>query len=143
MRSGLILPLLLSFASAGASAQQGDTGQPTLTVRSTLVEVPVLVKTKAGRWSSDSRRTTSSSPTTACRSSLTLDPDTDSQPLALAICVETGGAGARHLMDYRQLDALLDALIGRSSTVSLSLGSTVRRICCSLLRPTRPMLRSN
>jgi VWFA-related protein len=44
--------------------------------------------------------------------SITLDQDTDSQPLALAIVVETGGAGARHLIDYRQLDAILDALVG-------------------------------
>jgi len=43
---------------------------------------------------------------------LTLDQDTDSQPLALAIVVETGSAGARHLIDYGQLDAILDALIG-------------------------------
>jgi VWFA-related protein len=43
---------------------------------------------------------------------VTLDQDTDSQPLALAIVVETGGAGARHLGDYRQLDSILDALIG-------------------------------
>jgi VWFA-related protein len=43
---------------------------------------------------------------------LTLDPDTDSQPLALVICVETGGAGAAHLADYQDLDANLDALIG-------------------------------
>ena len=43
---------------------------------------------------------------------LTLDPDTDSQPLALVICVETGGAGAAHLGDYEDLDANLDALIG-------------------------------
>ena len=43
---------------------------------------------------------------------LTIDPDTDSQPLALAICVETGGAGAAHLGDYQDLDTNLDALIG-------------------------------
>ena len=43
---------------------------------------------------------------------IALDPDTDSQPLALAIVVETGGAGARHLGDYRQLDSILEALIG-------------------------------
>ena len=30
----------------------------------------------------------------------------------MAICVEMGGAGARHLLDYRQLDAILDALLG-------------------------------
>lgn len=43
---------------------------------------------------------------------LTLEQNTDSQPLASAIVVETGGAGARHLSDYRQLDSILDALIG-------------------------------
>jgi VWFA-related protein len=112
MRSGLILPLLLSFASAGASAQQGDTSQPTLSVRSTLVEVPALVKTKAGEvvfelTADDFVLTDDGVP-----QHLTLDPDTDWQPLALAICVETGGAGARHLADYRELDALVDALIG-------------------------------
>jgi len=32
--------------------------------------------------------------------------------LALAIVTETGGAGAYHLADYQQLDAMLDALIG-------------------------------
>jgi hypothetical protein len=32
--------------------------------------------------------------------------------LALAIVVETGGAGAQHLRDYGQLDSVLDALIG-------------------------------
>jgi VWFA-related protein len=112
MRSWLIPPLLLSFASAGASAQQGDTGQPTLSVRSTLVEVPALVKTKAGEvvfelTADDFVLTDDGVP-----QHLTLDPDTDWQPLALAICVETGGAGAGHLADYRQLDALVDALAG-------------------------------
>jgi VWFA-related protein len=70
------------------------------------------VKTKAGKVilglkASDFLLTDDGTP-----QSLTLDPDTDSQPLALAIVVETGGAGARHLSDYRQLDAFLDALIG-------------------------------
>ncbi len=43
---------------------------------------------------------------------LTLDEGTDFEPLALAIVVETGGAGARHLVDYQHLDAILDALAG-------------------------------
>ena len=41
-----------------------------------------------------------------------IEQDTDGQPLALAIVVETGGAGAQHLADYETLDAILDALIG-------------------------------
>ena len=37
------------FAAVDLRAQQSDPGQPTLTVRSTLVQVPVLVKTKSGK----------------------------------------------------------------------------------------------
>ena len=34
------------------------------------------------------------------------------QPLALAIVVQTGGAGAAHLADYQGLGAILDAILG-------------------------------
>ena len=74
--------------------------------------VPVLVTTKAGKvvfelTADDFLVTDNGVP-----QHVTVDPETDSQPLALAIVVETGGAGARHLDDYRQLDSILDALIG-------------------------------
>jgi VWFA-related protein len=111
MRSACISALLLCLAPAAASAQS-DAGQPTLTVRSTLVEVPALVKADGGRivfelTADDFILTDDGVP-----QHLTLDPDTDGQPLALAICVETGGAGGKHLADYQQLDAILDALVG-------------------------------
>jgi len=104
--------LLLCLVAAGAPARQSDTGQPVLTVRSTLVEVPVLVKTKSGQvvfklTAGDFLLNDNGVP-----QNLTLDQDTDSQPLALAIVVETGGAGARHLNDYRQLEAILEAFVG-------------------------------
>ena len=112
MRSTCALSLLLCLTAVGLSAQQSDEGQPTLTVRSTLVEVPILLKTKGGEvvfglTSDDFLLTDNGVP-----QHLTLDQETDSQPLALAIVVETGGAGARHLIDYRQLDSIFDALIG-------------------------------
>ncbi len=66
---------------------------------------------------------------------LTLDEDTDSQPLALAIVVETGGAGANHLDDYRQLDAILDAFVGgvQHRIAVIGFDSTPH-----LLRPFKP-----
>jgi VWFA-related protein len=111
MKVACTLFVLLSLASVGGT-QQSDKDQPTLTVSSTLVEVPILAKTKGGEvvfqlTGDDFLLTDNGVP-----QHLTLDQDTDSQPLALAIVVETGGAGARHLVDYRQLDAILDALIG-------------------------------
>ena len=112
MRSAYMLSLLLCLAVVGVRAQQSDKGQTALTVRSTLVEVPVLVKSTGGKlvfelMADDFLLTDNGVP-----QHLTLDQDTDSQPLALAIVVETGGAGARHLSDYRQLDSILDVLIG-------------------------------
>ncbi len=112
MRSAGTLSLLFCLAAAGITAQQGDTGRPTITVHSTLVEVPVLVKTKGGQvifqlTAHDFFLTDNGIP-----QELTLDQDTDSQPLALAIVVETGGSGARHLGDYRQLGAVVDAFVG-------------------------------
>ncbi|HEV7220742.1 MAG: VWA domain-containing protein [Terriglobales bacterium] len=111
MRFACYFSLLLFLATSGARAQQVDTGQSTLSVRSTVVQVPALAKTKEGEvifnLSADDFLLTDD----GVPQQLTLDQDTDSQPLALAIVVETGGAGARHLSDYH-LDTILDALIG-------------------------------
>jgi VWFA-related protein len=81
-------------------------------VRSNLVEVPALVKTKHGQvvfalTANDFVLTDNGVP-----QHLNLIDDTDSQPLALAIVVEIGGAGAHHLPDYVELGPILDALIG-------------------------------
>jgi len=109
MRLVWITSLLLCLP---APAQQTETGSPTLTVRSNLVLAPVLVKSRGGQvvlklTADDFFLTDNGVP-----QELSLVEDTDSLPLALAIVVETGGAGARHLTDYRQLDAILDALVG-------------------------------
>ncbi len=106
-----LLFLLLSFSTTGV-AQKSDKEQSTLTVQSTLVEVPILVKTKGGEVVFQLTAGHFLLTDNGVPQNLTLDQDTDSQPLALAIVVETGGAGARHLLDYRQLDAILDGLIG-------------------------------
>lgn len=114
MRTGCLVALLLGLAAPALPAQQAAPSAPptTLTVRSNLVEVPALVTTKKGQivfalTASDFALTDDGVP-----QRITLVPDTDSQPLALAVVVETGGAGASHLGDYHRLDAILDALIG-------------------------------
>jgi len=115
MRTAWIVPpLVLCLVPLFLWGQQSgtDPDQSTLTVRSTLVQVPVLVKTKTGRvvyeLTADNFLVTDN----GVPQNTTVDADTGSQPLALAIVVETGGAGVQHLGDYEQLDAVLDALIG-------------------------------
>jgi len=105
--------LLLPAAAAQHWAQAPSAPQvPVLTVGSNLVLVPALVKTKSGEivfslTAGDFELTDDGVP-----QKLRLEPDTDSQPLALAVIVETGGQGASHLGDYGGLDAVLDAIVG-------------------------------
>jgi len=115
-RFAVALFLLFSFAAvthAQSSEQSSASSQiQALTVHSNLVLVPALVKTKAGEvvfslTADDFILTDDGVP-----QSLQLEPDTDSQPLALAVIVQTGGQGALHLPDYRHLGAVLDAIIG-------------------------------
>jgi VWFA-related protein len=112
MRPARILSLLLCLVTVGLRAQQSDSGQTVLTVRSTLVQVPALVKTKGGRVMLKLTADDFSLTDNGVPQALKLDQGTDLEPLALAIVVETGGAGANHLVDYQQLDAILDALVG-------------------------------
>lgn len=111
-RAVSIVALWLCAVAAGAYAEQTGAAQTTLTVRSNLVEVPVLVKTKRGEMVYELAANDFIVTDNGARQDLRLDPDTDSQPLALAIVVETGGAGAGHLTDYVQLGPILDAIIG-------------------------------
>ncbi len=106
--------LLSGVAASAQSSEPSSAGSQilSLAVRSNLVLVPALVKTKGGEvvfslTAGDFILTDNGVP-----QSLQLEPDTGSQPLALAVIVQTGGQGASHLGDYGNLGAVLDAVIG-------------------------------
>jgi VWFA-related protein len=105
--------LSASLLAALASAQTLVNPQvPVVTVRSNLVLVPALVKTKSGEvvfsLTADDFVLTDDGVSQPVR----IETDTDSQPLALGVIVQTGGLGALHLADYRGLDAVLDFIVG-------------------------------
>jgi VWFA-related protein len=121
----LAVALLLGFCGATVRAQSTQTSEsssdnskpqpaqvPSLAVRSNLVLVPVLVKTRAGEnvfsLTADDFILTDNN----VAQSLRLETDMDLQPLAVVVIVETGGQGAAHLSDYQNLGAELDAVIG-------------------------------
>jgi VWFA-related protein len=125
--AGVVLLLLAAIPPARAQSQSGSRSpdaasqqqtnnpqQPQNRIRtsSTVVLVPALVKTKSGEsvfslTADDFTLTDNGEP-----QKLHLEADTDSRPLALVVIVENGGQGTRHLYDYGNLGAELDAVIG-------------------------------
>ena len=97
---------------SSASGQSSDAPLPAISVRSNLVLVPALVKTKSGELVFSLTAQDFLLTDNGISQTLHLEDDIGSQPLALAVVVQTGGAGATHLEDYRGLDAILDAVIG-------------------------------
>jgi VWFA-related protein len=111
----LRLLVLLAFqVLCGACAHAQDVSGPTPVLRrgSNLVLVPTLVKTGSGEpvfgLTADDFILTDD----GIEQKLTLEEDTDSQPLALVIVVQTGGAGGRRLDSYRRLGPLLNSMVG-------------------------------
>jgi len=109
----LLLPMA-GFAQAPAAHSPAAQAPPQtqLHVESTVVLVPALVRTANGKvvftLKADDFKVTDD----GIAEQLTLDEDTGSEPLALVVAVETGGAGASKLGDYRNLDADLSAVVG-------------------------------
>jgi VWFA-related protein len=112
MRTIPILTLLLSLTATSVAQQQPPDPQVKLTVRSNLVMVPVFVTGGDGNVVFGLSAEDFFLKDNGAPQEIRIEDDTDAQPLALAVVVETGGAGARHLDDYRALGSIMDALIG-------------------------------
>jgi VWFA-related protein len=111
----LATTLLLTTSALLAQAPADEPQPPqdsTFSLRSSLVLVPTMVRTKHGDvvftlTADDFVITDDGIP-----QKLKLEEDTDSQPLALVVVAEVGGAGVTHLDQYRDLSPILDAVVG-------------------------------
>jgi len=83
-----------------------------ITIRSNLVVVPALVRDHSSELIYSLKADDFLLTDNGVPQKLHLEEDTGDQPLALVICIETGGAGAKHLDEYRSLNTLLDTMVG-------------------------------
>jgi hypothetical protein len=112
VKFGLFI-MLASLPAAMAQAPSSFTPQgPVVNSRTTLVLVPALVRTKSGEPVFTLTAQDFVMTDDGIEQKLTIDEDTGSEPLALVIVVEVGGAGSRQLGKYRNLGPSIEAVVG-------------------------------
>ncbi len=108
----LVVLTLANLLGAFTHAQDVPDSTPLLRRGANLVMVPTLIKTASGEpvfgLTADDFIVTDD----GIEQKPSLQEGTDSQPLALVIVVQTGGAGGRRLDSYRRLGPLLDSIVG-------------------------------
>jgi hypothetical protein len=111
----LRLLVFLAFeilCSACTQAQDVSDSTPVLRRGTNLVLVPTLIKTSSGEPVFGLTANDFILTDDGIEQKISLEENTDSQPLALVIVVQTGGAGGRRLDSYRRLGPLLDSMVG-------------------------------
>lgn len=83
-----------------------------ITVRSNLVVVPALVRTKSGDLVFTLKASDFILTDNGVVQKLRLEQDTGTQPLAMVIIAQTGGDAAVHLDQYQNLGPMLDNMLG-------------------------------
>lgn len=104
--------LCASLPQAQAPSAVEKPAQPPILAQSTVVLVPALVRDPAGKPVYTLQAGDFYLTDDGVEQQLALDENTGGEPLALAVVVETGGAGARRLDAYRDLGGALSAMIG-------------------------------
>jgi len=99
-------------AGALPSDGSGQQENPVFRTGTTLVLVPALVRTEKGELVFTLTANDFSLTDNGVPQKLALEEDSGSQPLALAIVVETGGAGAQHFASYSKLGGMLESVVG-------------------------------
>jgi hypothetical protein len=110
----LATPAILAQTQAPAQTTPSSEANPaaTITVSSSLVVVPALVKTKSGDLVFTLKADDFTVKDDGIPQKLQLEEDTDSQPLALVVVVQVGGDGIHYLDAYHGLGPLLDNIVG-------------------------------
>ncbi len=112
-RSALAFLLMSSSILCAQTPTPAADQQPfTLTSRSTLVLVPALVRTHSGELVYTLTANDFTLTDNGVEQKLSLEEDSGSQPIALVVAIQTGGAGARQFDTYRNLGTMVEAIVG-------------------------------
>ncbi|HEX6506747.1 MAG TPA: VWA domain-containing protein [Chloroflexota bacterium] len=117
MRPVLLLALAFASTALAQTPAQPEPQPPadattTLTSQSNLVLVPALVRDKKGQLIFSLKVNDFVLTDDGVPQKLHLEEDTGSEPLALVVCIEGGGAGVDQLQKYAALESMLDAVVG-------------------------------
>jgi VWFA-related protein len=110
--SALVLLAATTALAQTPASPASSAADSSITVRSNLVVVPALVRNGSGQLVYSLKAEDFLLTDNGIEQSLRLEEDTGSQPIALVVCVETGGSASKRLYDYRNLTAMLEALVG-------------------------------
>ena len=108
----LVLLAFQFLCGSPMHAQEGSDSTRVLRRSANLVLVPTRIKTGTGEPVFGLTANDFTLTDDGVEQNISLEENTDSEPLALVIVVQTGGAGGRRLDDYRGLGPLLDSLVG-------------------------------
>lgn len=112
MKFLLFLVFVVARAVLAQTSPAPVSEPPVLTAQTTLVLVPTLVTTKGGEPVFTLKAGDFVLTDDGVEQKIDLDDDTGSEPIALVVVVETGGASARQVDKYRQLGPSIEAVIG-------------------------------
>jgi VWFA-related protein len=112
IRFSAFFPLALAVLAMAQTATPPTPTSPSFSVRSTLVLVPALVRTKAGELVFTLTASDFSISDDGIDQKVTLEENTDNEPLALVIAIETGGAAVQQLDRYRHLETAIESVVG-------------------------------
>jgi VWFA-related protein len=120
MKFGLVIRFVILLAWIPVALAQTSTPltspvtspNPVLSARSNLVLVPALVRRKSGELVFTLTAKDFAITDDGVEEKIALEENTDGEPLALVILVETGGTGARQLEKYIHLATTIEAVVG-------------------------------
>jgi VWFA-related protein len=107
-----VIALVWAPVAIAQTVTPPTSSSPVFTARSTVVLVPALVRTKAGELVFTLTANDFAITDDGVEQKVTLEQDTDSEPLALVIAIETGGAGSDQVDKYRHLATAIESLVG-------------------------------